>query len=498
MSKIYEIFIKNLGFDVTEYIESGEHSDFQKKIIKDATFIMKDNIVGDVKKFGGNLEKNKEKLENFIKKADEELGRDAYKESQKELKDFLKDYLKNLKNLIEKTCIVFIPVKEMPWIDVIFRSFPRIYLDEKKKPKLIDNTIAYYGEVKCVISKTTIYGKMKDAKPLFAPVMGELDLGGFQLNDQQKKDPKSKIYPYISAIIKSLDTSTTKNHLAKYHEGYQRHGEPICDFLMKENDLLNAMEKITSAIESKRIETDIAITGIAVPQPNDKLTLLVVVNEAKESESDRFAKCFEGLLRFSAACCEEPSSKKGDQVIRFAEIQGSSSKTAQPGGTVTTPGGQELKVWTAESLADDAQRRGTGAGAPPGLDTWSEEDLLKAASERGSGVPEGMEMWTEDGLAELSKKRQGGLDIPEWKPEEKLPECLNCGYGLRKGWAECPICNTPAGAKAPEKPTEEKTPEKPTEEKAPEKPTEEKAPEKPTEEKTPEESDSEPTFDIPD
>ena len=120
MSKIYEIFIRNLGFDVAEYIEPGEHSDSQKKMIKDATSILKDNIVGDVKSFGGNFEKNKEKFDAFTRKADEEVNRDAYKESRKEIKDFLKDYLKNLKNLIDKTCVAIIPVKEMPWIDVVF------------------------------------------------------------------------------------------------------------------------------------------------------------------------------------------------------------------------------------------------------------------------------------------------------------------------------------------------------------------------------------------
>ena len=413
------------AFNISDYLDDSQLSNFQKKLIDDATFIFKDNIVGDIKQFGGNFEKNSEKLEIFIKEAEQELDNDEFKESAKELKQFLKDYGKKLREFIDKTCIAVVPVKEMPWTDIIFRSVPRILI-ENDSIIILDNAIAYYGEIKCVISRSTIYGKMKNEKPLFAPLMGDLDLGDYKL-DNSDKSPKSQIYPYVSAIINSLNSPATRSQLGKYHEGYQRHGEPICDFLMNKNDLLAAMEKLNSGLESNRGKTDIEITAIAIPLPSDKTSLVLVTDESKDST--KFSRCFEGILRFSAACCEAPSIGTAEQPQTDA---------------IRTPGGQELKEWTAEDLAKEAQQRGTNI--PSGLEEWSEEDLTKMAEERGGGIPEGMEVWTEEELEELSSKRQGGLDIPEWKPDQELEECSKCGYSLRKGWSKCPICETPVGS----------------------------------------------------
>ncbi|MCK4649259.1 hypothetical protein KAT51_07030, partial [bacterium] len=425
-------------------------------------------------KFGGNFSKNKSKFEEWSKKAEELIKDEKYKEAKKELKDILKDFIKSAQKLIENTCFAVIPVKEMPWEDVVFRTVPRIVLDGKKIKYQADS-IAYCGEIKCVISRATIFGKMKDAEPLFAPVMGGLDLGGFKLDEAQQKGNKSKIYPYVSAIIGSMDAVTTKSHLAKYHEGYQRHGEPICDHLMKDKDLLESMTRVVSALESKRINTDMAVCGIALPHSDDGKTLLIVTDDGKESDTGRFSRCFEGLLRFSAAGCEAPSSRRSaegnirqaGQMTQAAQAQQGPSGPgvgglmapagpAQPGGTVRTPGGQDIKVWTPEELAQDAQSRPQG-GVPPGMATWSEEDLAKVASERGSGIPEGMEVWTEDSLEELAKSRQGGgLNIPEWKPDDNLLECAHCGAAMRPGWDECPICEKAVGAaKAPPEPAKE-------------------------------------------
>ena len=82
------------------------------------------------------------------------------------------------------------------------------------------------------------------------------------------------------------------------------------------------------------------------------------------------------------------------------------------------------------------------------------------AQERGSGIPEGMEVWSEEDLQELAKQRQGGaLNIPEWKDDGSLMECSNCGYSLRPGWRECPVCDTPVGAKAAPKGAPKNAPE---------------------------------------
>lgn len=430
LEKLFQVFVNKLEFDPTDFLVSSEEQEllnFQKDIIEKATAIMKDNIVGDIKSFGGNIKGNEEKFKELEKKANEELENQEYDDIKKELKN----YIKKLKELIEKTCVAIIPVKEMPWVEVLFRTVPRIIFD--KKVELLDNAIAYYGEIKCVISRPTIFGKMQNEKPLFAPIMGSVDLAGYKL-DETIKDPKSQIYPYVSAIINSLDSTMTRNHLAKYHEGYQRHGDPICDFLMKDNELMNSLERITSSIESERVSSDIAVFSIALPQPADKTTLLLVTDEGKDP--NKYARNFEALLRFSAESCNVPSQPQAPEGIGVIVSQ-------QP-GMARTPGGQEIKTWTAEELAEEAQKR---MASQPDMPSWTEEELNKFASERGTGLPEGMEVWSEEELQELAKKRQGGLDIPEWKVDESMKECVKCGYSLRSGWSKCPICETPVGAK---------------------------------------------------
>lgn len=464
---MFEELIKSLDIDLSAFLVP-DPSDWQKKIIEDATFILKDNIIDDVVKFGMSVKQNEDKLKEVLEKGDKLIKEDEkYKDVRKDLQKIWKDYAKKLREYITKCCVAKIPVKEMPWEDVMFRTHPRLEV-EKKKVKLHDNPIAYYGEIKCVIARTTVYGKMKSAEPLFAPHMGELDLGGFELDEDQKKGQKPMIYSYISAIIESLDTPDVRVQLAKYNEGYQRHGDPVCDFLMKNEELMTAMKKLVSGIDSGRLGVEISVCGIAIPMKKDKRTIVLTIDEGKESDSDRYARCFEALLRLSAACCEAPSTKSANELeaeekAKAAQAQAGPSgpgtgglvaptqapqQQAQPGGQVAGPGGQNLNVWTPEQLAEEAQKRGSG-GVPSGMSTWSEEDLEKMAQERGSGIPEGMEVWSEEDLEELKKKRQGGaMDIPEWTDDGSMKECANCGYALRPGWRECPVCNTPVGPKS--------------------------------------------------
>jgi len=441
--KLYEIFVNKMQFELSDFLVpsiESELSNFQKKMIEDATFIMKDNIVGDIKSFGGNLKKNEEKFKEFEKKAEEELENDEYKDLKKELKD----YIKKLKDVIDKSCLAIIPVKEMPWVNVVFRTIPRIVFD--KKIQFMDNAIAYYGEIKCVITRPTIYGKIKDEKPLFAPIMGTLDLGGYKL-DESDEDPKSQNHSYISAVIKSLDSTLTKSHLAKYATSFQRHGDPICDFLMKDDELMTAMGNLTTSIESNRLSSDMALSGIGIPFTKDKISLMLVTDEGEDSS--RFGKCFEAFLRFSAECCKTPSlSQETTTSTPLPPIQ---APPQQP-GAVRTPGGQELKTWTAEDLATEAQKR---MSAQPDMPMWNEEELAQFVAERGTGLPEGMELWDEEALAELSRKRQGGLDIPEWEEDKSLSECKKCGYSLRAGWNKCPVCETPVGEEPKTEPVEQ-------------------------------------------
>ena len=436
--KLFSMFVESIQLNIDDFLVD-ELTEMQKEIIDEATFIFKENIIGDIKPFGGNIKKNEEKYNELLKLAEEELKLEKYKDIKKQLKD----YLSKLPELIIKTCGAKIPVKELPWVDIIFRTVPRIVYDEKVK--LLDKPISYYGEIKCFIGRTTLYGKIKNQEPLFAPFTGNLDLGGYKL-DSSVNIPKSEIFSYVNAIINSFDSAITKSQLAKYHEEFSRHGDPVCDFFMKEEELKESLSNLTSAYESGRTKSDTVVCGIAVPIPSDKTTLIITIDESEDS--NRYSKCFEAQLKFSAASCNAPVPSMGS-----APVQGQ-----QTPGTVSTPGGQELKVWSAEELAEQAQSR---MNAQPEMPIWTEEELAKQQSERGTGLPDGIEMWTEEELLDLAKQRSGGgLNIPEWEDQD-LPECKNCGYALRSGWEKCPVCETPVGESAPEK--EEENPEEPSE-----------------------------------
>jgi len=74
--KLFQVFVNKLEFDLTDYIVSSEEhelADYQKKMIDNAISIMKDNTVGDIKSFGGNLKVNEEKFKEIVKMANEEL-----------------------------------------------------------------------------------------------------------------------------------------------------------------------------------------------------------------------------------------------------------------------------------------------------------------------------------------------------------------------------------------------------------------------------------------
>jgi hypothetical protein len=221
---------------------------------------------------------------------------------------------------------------------------------------------------------------------------------------------------------------------------------------MKNDELVNAMGNLTSGIDIDRIKSEIGVNAIAYPFPSDKISLVIVTNEG--NSSDKFSKCFEAILRFSAACCEVPLPEP-TQASQAVVESPSNQADQQKSGPVTTPGGQELKVWSTEELIQEAQKR--KSSLPEGMETWSENELRELSEKRASGLPEGLEMWTEDELKDLAKKRShGGLDIPEWEPEEDSKECSNCGYTLREGWDECPICGTEVKEKKEEKREESK------------------------------------------
>jgi hypothetical protein len=406
---------------------------------------LKENTIDEIKTFGANLKIHGEEFRKYIEELETELETEKYNENRKRLKKRLKEYIKNLEELIQKTAYAIIPVKEMPWEDVIFRTVPLLQFGEDEI-NLYDNVIAYYGEIHCQLSRPLIFGNIKDADPLVAPYMGELDIDVnkvIQSEDRQQK--ASYNFSYVNEIIESFTKSKMKNQLARYHEGYQRHGDPASDYINNKEDVMESLNKINCGIKSERLNTDIAVCGIAIPLKEQPTTFILLMDEG-ESET-LFEECFEAFLRFSATCCEIPASKSmetGSETPRGGETQGAPQ----------TPGGQNLDVWSEEDLAEISQKR--GGNIPEGMDVWSEDELKELNKERKSGIPEGLEVWSEEELKELAGKRQGaGLDIPEWKSDEEMGQCSKCGYSLRKEWDECPICGTPTNLEAQESDKEE-------------------------------------------
>ncbi|MFW9970351.1 MAG: hypothetical protein ACFFDF_09135, partial [Candidatus Odinarchaeota archaeon] len=83
LKKLFQVFVNKLEFNPVDYLVSGEEQDlsnFQKEAIEKATTIMKDNIVGEIKSYGGNLKVNEEKLKELEKKANEELENEEYED----------------------------------------------------------------------------------------------------------------------------------------------------------------------------------------------------------------------------------------------------------------------------------------------------------------------------------------------------------------------------------------------------------------------------------
>lgn len=439
----FEKLIKHSEFEILDYIfpfSKKELSKSQQDILESATSILEANRIGEIQYFGGDLEKDKESFKKVEENLKNELDKEEYDDDRKELGKLLEKYIKILKRFIEKTCYAIIPVKDLPWEEVLFRTVPKITIKDERI-ELIDNIISYYGEIDKLLSKEIIYGKMKKNEPLFAPVMGDIELD-YEMDESQGKSKKSFNYAYINAVINSLEKSSLKSHLARYHEGYERRGEPVCDYLMKNNGLMNSMNKLVSGIDSGRLNKKMAICGIILPQKSNKSTLILVTTEG--DTSDKFENCFEAIFRLSAACFDAPSTQapsSQEQDLNHIPQQ----QRPQQGNTIQTPGGQDLNVWTPEELAE--HRNSRQGNIPGDMDVWTPEELEENAKARKANIPNGMEVWKEEELEELAKKRQGGIDMPEWKPDEEMKECTNCGYSLREGWTECPICGTPVGGK---------------------------------------------------
>ena len=127
---LFAEFLKKTAFDHAGYLVEGnleDLPDYMKKMIENASSIMKENTVGDIKVFGGSIKKNEGKFNDFVKLAEKESENEKFKDIKKNIKD----YIKILNDLVEKYCVAVIPVKELPWENVIFQTVPRIAHDTR-------------------------------------------------------------------------------------------------------------------------------------------------------------------------------------------------------------------------------------------------------------------------------------------------------------------------------------------------------------------------------
>jgi hypothetical protein len=352
-------------------------------------------------------------------------------------KPFLKDLEKIVKKWLELklqelngTIILFIPIKEMPFPAVTFLNVQRIVWEKDKLEKMTLNShcIAYIGEIEAIVTRTVLYGKMAKEEPLFAPHIGQLDLAGYK--PDLKISPKSEDIRFLYEILQSLERKSTQSQVVRYHAQYERHGEPICDFFMDNDELIKSMKKLTSAIESKRQMSNASIAGAVIPLINSSMVLCMDENHSNK----KYEICFEAILKLGATSYKTPNIKKDSMVpAPGLGIQTSSiPMQVQP----------QIPVWTEEDLAEDAKKRRESSNL--NLPTWSAEELEEEAKKRGSGV--NLPMWTEEDLEKDMKQRHGGSSIPDWKEDENLVSCPKCGYSCKSDWNECPVCG--AGLKA--------------------------------------------------
>lgn len=428
LEKMFEKLIYNLEIDLAKFIHplDSEPTSEQKKIIQDATGILENNINGDIKKSAIKIDQDEFKIiENEVSKRLENV---IFKPFLKDLDKIVKKWLGLKLQELNNTIILVIPVKEMPFTagKVTFLTVPRIVWEKDKLEKMTLNNhcIAYIGEIEAIVTRTVLYGKMAKEEPLFAPHIGQLDLAGYK--PDLKISPKSEDVRFLYEILQSLERKSTQSQVVRYHVQYERHGEPICDFFMDNEELIKSMKKLTSAIESKRQMSNASIAGVVLPLINSSMVLCMDENHSIK----KYEVCFEAILKLSATSYKTPNIKKESMV-------------PAPGLGISTPSipmqtQPQIPVWTEEDLAEDAKKR--SASSSINLPTWSAEELEEEAKKRSGGV--NLPMWTEEDLEKDNKQRHSGSSIPEWKEDENLLTCSKCGYSCKPDWNECPVCGT--------------------------------------------------------
>lgn len=456
VEKMFEKLLSALEIDFGKFHKEELNSN-QEKIKKQVEEILGENIEEELKAMGGKLDVDEFNL--LEEKFQKQLENPIFKPYEADLKKLIEKWLLNKKNEFEHHLFLVYKVKDFPFPTVTFLTIPDIVWEKGRADRMKLNTdkIAFCGEIEAISTRTVLYAKIAKSDPLFAPHIGALDLAGYK-PDASDQTPKSQNIRFIKEILASMERKSTQNQVDRYDSQYERHGEPICDFFMQNDDLKKTMKKLTSAIDSKRQNSSAAVCGIILPLITT--TMAITTDESSGMNTKKLETCFEGLLKFAATTYQSPNVKKAGDI-----------QTPSTGLTPQAPApssGPQLQTWTVEGLQAEAAKR--AAQTQPNLPVWSEEDLIKETAGRtGVNLP----TWTEEELDQERNRKMGtGMNVPDWKPDDGLVNCPKCEYTCKPEWGTCPMCDTPLNAESPSEDTAEETPEEETTPEAEENPEE--------------------------
>lgn len=420
----------------------------QQKEIDTMKNLLENNLTGSITTWGGSFEEDqfkqaKEKLPAVIK----ELQLEA---KEKEIKAYFDSYSKVMKKFLDKHVVAHAPVKTMPFKNVYMHTVPKIDMSSKGTLEINDSPIGYIVELPYQVERGVVYGEMQGQKPLFAPIIGSLELNW--KTPDQKPAPGEKEYiedfELQSRFFQVMDKQTTRNSVWRY-QNYGRKGEPICDRLLANEDLMVSMERVISEVDSKEFKANASACGIVHPIDGRSIVAIVDFDGVHKN-------AFEAIFKLCAYLDDVPH-------VPAAGAGTMAGAPAGGGGYAPQP---SLPTWSEEELAN---RPNKFAGGPK-LPAWTEEELAKR-EDKFTGGPN-LPVWTEDELEEMAKKSGPSLNLPEWKEDEDMIECPKCGYACQADWGECPVCNTKLEKKAQKPAAQKPAAQKP----AAQKPTAQKPP----------------------
>lgn len=383
--------------------------------------LIENNATAPLVTWGGTFD------EAMFKEAREKIP-DVLKDMQQEAKDkeikaYFAGYQDVMKKFLERHVVVKATVKTMPFKTVYMHRAPKVFENKKQQLDINEKPVGFVVELPYQVERSTAYGEMKDGKPLFAPIIGNLDID-WQAPDKKSSPAEAEYIDDFSlqrAVFDAMDKQTTINSVWRY-QNYGRKGEPICDKLMAIEDLMVSMERLASEVGSKSFEGNASICALIFAI--DGRSIVAVIDYQGEQKN-----AFEALFKLTAYLEDAP---------RVAQAVIAPPAGAVGPGPVMGAGGQALPTWTEEELAQQP----TFAPAGPSLPAWTEEELASRPDKFTGGDGVNLPVWTEEELAELAKQgATPGLNLPEWQ-DEGLIACPKCKYGCQREWEECPICSS--------------------------------------------------------